>query len=92
MPETSTMTVELTPQNREFLRRMVENGAYPSESEVVSAALELRREIAEEQERWEREVLIPVHDELMANPSSAIPLEQVERSLALDPQEHRKAG
>ena len=36
---------------------------------------------SEEREHWEREVLIPAHDRLMAKPSSAIPIEQVERNL-----------
>jgi hypothetical protein len=34
-----------------------------------------------ERERWERKVLLPTHDRLMANPLSAIPLEQVEQNL-----------
>jgi chorismate-pyruvate lyase len=42
--------------------------------------------------RWEREVLIPAHDELMANPSSGIPIDQVERNLEARRQRRLKAS
>jgi hypothetical protein len=39
------------------------------------------KEESEEQERWEREVVVPAYNRLMADPSSAIPIEEVERHL-----------
>ena len=65
----------------EFVRSKVRSGAYASEADVIREGVDARRQEAEERERWEREVLIPAHDRLMANPSSAIPIEQVERNL-----------
>jgi len=48
---------------------------------VIHEGLEALKHEAEERGRWEREVLMPAHDRLMADPSSAIPLEEVERNL-----------
>ncbi|HUD22821.1 MAG TPA: hypothetical protein VMQ60_08265 [Acidobacteriaceae bacterium] len=65
----------------EFVRGRVQSGEYASESDVVHEGLMALKEETDERERWEREVLLPAHDRLMANPASAIPIEQVERNL-----------
>ncbi len=65
----------------EFVRGKVRSGEYASESDVIREGLKALKEESEERERWEREVLLPAHDRLMADPSSAIPIEQVERNL-----------
>lgn len=76
----------------EFVRRKVSSGEYASEDEVIREGLEVLRNEAEERERWEREVLMPAHDLLMADPSSAIPLEQVERNLEARRRQRLKAS
>jgi antitoxin ParD1/3/4 len=65
----------------QFVRSKVRSGDYASEAEVVLEGLEKLRFEAEEQARWEREVLIPAHERLIANPGSAISLEAVQQGL-----------
>jgi Arc/MetJ-type ribon-helix-helix transcriptional regulator len=65
----------------EFVRSKVRSGEYASEAEVVLEGIGTLRDDADEQARWEREVLIPAHDRLMADPSTAISLETLERNL-----------
>ena len=65
----------------EFIRGKVRSGEFASESDVIHEGMMALKQASEEREHWEREVLIPAHDRLMANPSSAIPIEQVERNL-----------
>jgi Arc/MetJ-type ribon-helix-helix transcriptional regulator len=57
-------------------------GEYDSESDLISRGLEALKDEYEERRRYEQEVVGPAHDELMADLSLAIPLEQVERDLA----------
>jgi antitoxin ParD1/3/4 len=64
-----------------FVRGKVRSGEYASEADVVRESLETLRHQAAELERWEREVVVPAYDHLMADPSSTIPIEQVERHL-----------
>jgi antitoxin ParD1/3/4 len=66
----------------EFVRSKVQSGAYASETDVVQEGIEALRQLTEEREQREREILIPACERLMANPASAIPIEQVERNLA----------
>lgn len=40
-----------------------------------------RSSFSDEQKRWEKNVLIPAHDRLIADPASAVPIEQVKRNL-----------
>ncbi|MGD0798702.1 MAG: hypothetical protein ABR910_13360 [Acidobacteriaceae bacterium] len=65
----------------EFVRGKVLSGDYASEAEMVLEGLEKLRAEAEEQTRWEREVLVPAHERMMANPDSAISLEAVRQGL-----------
>ena len=81
MPK-SQMQITLTDETAiEFVRGKVRSGQYASESDVIHEGLKALKEESEERERWEREVLLPAHDRLMADPSSAIPIEQAERNL-----------
>jgi Arc/MetJ-type ribon-helix-helix transcriptional regulator len=76
----------------EFVCSTVRNGEYASESDVIHEGLKALKEESEERERWEREVLLPAHDRLMADPSSAIPIEQVERNLEARRRQRLKAS
>ena len=50
----------------EFVRSKVSSGEYASEADVVQQGLDALKDQAEERDRWEREVLIPAHDRLVA--------------------------
>ena len=82
MPRSHVLEVTLSEESLEFVRDTLASGAYRSESEILEDSLRAWKEEVEQQRRFEQEVVIPAHDELMANLSSAIPLEQVERNLA----------
>jgi Arc/MetJ-type ribon-helix-helix transcriptional regulator len=65
----------------QFVRSKVRSGDYASEAEVVLEGLEKLRHEAEEQARWERDVLVPAHERMMAEPDSAISLDAVRQGL-----------
>jgi putative addiction module CopG family antidote len=92
MPQPATLQVTLSDEEMKFVQERIAAGEFSSESEVVATGLQRLQEEASEQERWEQEVLIPTHDYLMANPASAIPLEQVERNLEARRHQRRKAS
>jgi antitoxin ParD1/3/4 len=92
MADSLAMTVHLSPETREFIRKKVEGGEYASESEFVADSLESLREDAEEQERWERETVLAARDELDANPASGLSYEQVLESLAKARRERASVG
>jgi Arc/MetJ-type ribon-helix-helix transcriptional regulator len=73
----------------QFVRSKVSSGNYASEAEVVLEGLEKLRYEAEEQARWEREVLVPTHERLIANPDSAVSLEAVRQGLEARRRERR---
>jgi putative addiction module CopG family antidote len=92
MPQ-SQIRVTLTNEAAiEFVRGKVQSGEFASESDVVHEGLMALKEESDERERWEHEVLVPAHDRLMANPSSAIPIEQVERNLEARRRQRLKAS
>lgn len=53
------------------------SGAYATASEVVRAGLRALQERDAVVERWLREEVVPAYDAWKADPSSAIPAEQV---------------
>jgi Arc/MetJ-type ribon-helix-helix transcriptional regulator len=75
----------------EFVRGKVRSGDYASEAEVVLEGLEKLRAEAEEQARWEREVLVPTHERMMAEPDSAVSLEAVRQGLETRRRERHSA-
>ena len=81
MPQTQIRVTLTDEATLEFIRGKVQSGEYACESDVIREGLMALKEQSEERESWEREVLLPAHDQLMTNPSSAVPIEQVERNL-----------
>ena len=73
----ATVNVTLSPEALEFVQAKISNGEYSSESDVVLDGIEALRQEAQERERWEREVVGPTYDRMMANPDSAISSERV---------------
>ncbi|ADW70570.1 ribbon-helix-helix domain-containing protein [Granulicella tundricola] len=81
MPEPSVLHITLSEETLEFVRSKVASGKYQSESDVVTDCLDVFRQDEEEHKRFEQEVVGPAYDELKANPSHSISIEEVERSL-----------
>lgn len=81
MPQTDTLHVKLSPEALKFVQDKVASGEFASESDVLNESVEILMDRSEEQARWEQEVLLPAHDRFLADPSSAIPFEEVERYL-----------
>jgi antitoxin ParD1/3/4 len=76
----------------EFVSSKVRSGEYASETDVVRDCLEALQQENEERERWEREVLLPSHDRLMADPTSAVSFEEVQQGLESKRRERLKAS
>jgi Arc/MetJ-type ribon-helix-helix transcriptional regulator len=66
----------------EFVRSKVSSGEYASEDEVVQDVLLTFQQEQTEFERWLKDVVLPRYDAAQADPSSLIPIEQVEAHLA----------
>ena len=66
----------------EFVRGKVSSGEFASEDEVVQEVLLMFQEEQTELERWLKDVVLPRYDAAQADPSSLIPIEQVEANLA----------
>lgn len=81
MPSTAALQINLTEERLSFVTRKVQEGEFASESEVLDFAVAALQEEEAARKRWERAVLIPAHDELMADPASGIPIDEVERNL-----------
>lgn len=77
MPSHQKRTVSLPDEQAAFIDSLVETGAYASASEVVRAGLRALQERDEAVERWLREEVAPVYDAMQADPSRAIPADQV---------------
>jgi Arc/MetJ-type ribon-helix-helix transcriptional regulator len=63
----------------EFVRGKVSSGEYASEADVVREGIDALKQVAEERERWEREVLLPAYERYKADPSTGVPIEEVQR-------------
>ena len=85
MAQSAVLQITLSPEDLELVRGIVASGECRSESEAIAALIEDRREMEQERIRFEQEEVIPAHDEWMADPSSAIPIDQVRRNLAAAP-------
>jgi antitoxin ParD1/3/4 len=74
-----TLTDEATIQ---FVRAKVRSGEYASEADMVRESLSILRDDEAELERWLEEEIAERARNLDADPSSAIPIEEVEAHLA----------
>ena len=92
MSQTVVLEITLSEEALEFVRSKVAAGEYRSESEVLASSIDVLMEEDEECRRFEQEEVIPSHDEFMANPSSAIPLEQVRHNLESARRQRLKAS
>ena len=79
------LTVILPDEIAEMVRRKVDSGQYPNESEVIREALQAMEDDpmqGPEIEEWLRTVAVPAYDAIKAEPSRALTIEQVRASLA----------
>ena len=70
---------QITPsdQQAEYLRRKVESGEFATEAAVIQESLSVLQQEDEELETWFREVGGPIYDRMKADPSRAIPFDDV---------------
>jgi Arc/MetJ-type ribon-helix-helix transcriptional regulator len=79
MPRTSTLRVSLSEQSLEYVQRKVASGEYASESDALDDMVAARRDEDAELERWLKEVVADRYESYLANPSSTVPIDQVEQ-------------
>lgn len=70
-------TISLPDEQADFMDAKVASGDYASVSEVVRAGLRALKERDDAVERWLREEVAPAYDAMQADPSRAIPIEDV---------------
>ena len=70
-------TFSLPSEQVGFSDSLVASGACPSGSEVVRAGLEALQDRDATIEQWLRDEVAPAYDAMQADPSSAIPMEDV---------------
>ena len=82
MESTRRLEIELPEDLADFVRADVEAGRFANESEAVASALTLMREQdGDELEDWVRDEIAAGYDEWKANPTGAIPIEEVNTRL-----------
>jgi len=81
MPQVSTLQVKLSVKSVEYLKKKVASGEFASESDALDDMVAARRDEDAELEQWLKEVGVPIYERMKADPSSAIPIEQVEQHL-----------
>lgn len=77
MPSTEKRTFSLPAEQAGYIDAQVASGAYATASEVVRAGLRALQERDAVVERWLREEVVPVAAAMDADPSRAIPAEEV---------------
>jgi antitoxin ParD1/3/4 len=88
---TTKRTFSLAEEQAEYIDAKVASGDYASASEVVRDGLRALRERDAAIERWLREEVAPTYDEMMADPSRGIPLEDVIAELRAHHEQRLKA-
>lgn len=71
------MTVTLSDQAAEFVRRKVSSGAFPDESAVICEGLDLLEDKDRDLEQWLRDEVVPACLEFDADPSTALSSSEV---------------
>ena len=92
MGQPEKLDITLPDDLLKFVRSKVSRGEFASESEVILDALEALRIEDEELERFEREVVVPTHEHLLANPSSVVSADEVFAELEAARQRRLKAS
>ncbi len=77
VPSPEKRTFSLPAEQAGYIDSLVASGAYATASEVVRAGLHALQERDAAVERWLREEVAPAYDAWKADPSRAIPAEEV---------------
>ncbi len=91
MAKVTKRTFSLPVEQAHYIDVKVGSGAYASGSEVVRAGLRALRERDEAVERWLREDVVPVYDEMKAHPERKLPAKSVFAELRARYAHRRKA-
>ena len=93
MRSTQSLSITLPHEMAEMVRAKVTSGEYASESEVIRDGLRTLAARDAAVEKWLREEVVPTYDALVADPSKAVPADQVfARIRALHAERIDKAG
>jgi putative addiction module CopG family antidote len=82
MRSTRQLSITLPNEMAELIRSKVESGDYATESEVIRDGLRVLLARDRAVEDWLRNEVAPAYDAHKADPSSAIPIQQVRVTLA----------
>lgn len=85
-------TVSLPPDQAEYIDQLVSTGAYANDGDVLRAGLVALKERDDAVERWLRDDVLPVAAAMDADPSLAIPAEEVFAGLRALHAERLRAG
>ena len=77
MRASQSFSVTLPPEMAELVESKVQSGAYASVSDVVREGVQALLDRDAALERWLREDVLSGHEEYLADPSKAIPAEDV---------------
>jgi antitoxin ParD1/3/4 len=67
----------LAAEQAQYIDDLVASGRFATDSEVIAAGLESLRDEEDEIERWLREEVVPVANEMERDPSRGIPAAEV---------------
>ena len=88
MRRTQSLSITLPAETAEKLQSLVASGEYASESEVVEEGLRVLFEEKDhgfhndaEMEKWLREEVVPVMDEMEAHPERLLTIDDVRRRI-----------
>jgi antitoxin ParD1/3/4 len=88
MSTTQKRTFSLPAAQAKYIDKLVKSGGYASGSEVVRAGLRALKERDAAMEQWLREEVVPVLDELDADPTQVITDEQLGETLLAEHARH----
>lgn len=90
MASTQKRTFSLPAAQAKYIDKLVKSGGYASGSEVVRAGLRALKERDAAMEHWLREEVVPVLEEIDADPSQVITDEQLEATLLAEHKKHMR--
>jgi antitoxin ParD1/3/4 len=91
MRTTRQLSVTLPNEMADMVRAKVEAGEYASESEVIRDGLRILRSRDQAVEHWLREMVAPAYDAMKADPTRAVPINDVRATLATEHKRAKKA-
>lgn len=90
MASTQKRTFSLPATQAKYIDKLVKSGGYASGSEVVRAGLRALKERDAAMEQWLREEVVPVLEEIDADPSQVITDEQLAETLLAEHEKHMR--